>query len=53
VTPEEELPRAIVLRSSLEGEFPSEFYFYSSEAPASLRPRVEISYIPRVDFSLP
>lgn len=52
-TPEAELPRAIVLRSSREGEFPSEFHFYSSEAPANLRPRVEISYIPRVDFSLP
>ncbi len=52
-TPEAELPRVIVLRSSREGEFPSEFHFYSSEAPAHLRPRVEISYIPRVDFSLP
>lgn len=52
-TPEAELPRVIVLRSSREGEFPSEFYFYSSEAPANVRPRVEISYIPRVDFSLP
>jgi hypothetical protein len=53
LTPEPELPRVIVLRSSREGEFPSEFHFYSSEAPASLRPRVEISYVPRVDFSLP
>jgi hypothetical protein len=52
-TPEEELPRAIVLRSARETEFPSEFHFYSSEAPASLRPRIEISYVPRVDFSLP
>lgn len=51
--PEAELPRVIVLRSAREGEFPSEFYFYSDEAPANLRPRVEISYIPRVDFSLP
>jgi hypothetical protein len=52
-TSEDELPRVIVLRSAREGQFPSEFYFYSSEAPASLRPRVEISYVPRVDFSLP
>lgn len=51
--PEDELPRVIVLRSSREGQFPSEFYFYSSEAPANLRPRIEISYVPRVDFSLP
>lgn len=52
-TPEDELPRAIVLRSSREGQFPSEFHFFSSEAPAALRPRLEISYVPRVDFSLP
>ena len=51
--PEDETPRAIVLRSSEEAEFPSEFHFYSNEAPANLRPRIEISYIPRVDFSLP
>jgi len=52
-TPEEDLPRVIVLRSSREGEFPSELHFYSNESPANLRPRIEISYIPRVDFSLP
>jgi hypothetical protein len=50
---ESEVPRVIVLRSEREAQFPSEFYFYSSEAPASLRPRIEISYVPRVDFSLP
>jgi hypothetical protein len=52
-TSEDSLPRAVVLRSALEGVFPSEFHFYSSEAPANLRPRIEISYVPRVDFSLP
>jgi hypothetical protein len=52
-TGEDELPRVIILRSAREGHFPSEFYFYSSEAPANLRPRIEISYVPRVDFSLP
>jgi hypothetical protein len=52
-TSEDSLPRAVVLRSSREGLFPSEFHFYSSEAPANLRPRIEISYVPRVDFSLP
>ena len=52
-TDEDDLPRAIILRSAREGQFPSEFYFYSSEAPANLRPRIEISYVPRVDFSLP
>ncbi|MGQ0714097.1 MAG: hypothetical protein ACT4PJ_10235 [Gemmatimonadaceae bacterium] len=53
LTPEDEMPRVIVLRSSREGHFPSEFYFFSNEAPANLRPRIEISYVPRVDFSLP
>jgi hypothetical protein len=53
LTSEDELPRVVVLRSSREGRFHSEFYFYSSEAPAGLRPRLEISYVPRVDFSLP
>jgi hypothetical protein len=52
-TGEDELPRVVILRSALEGHFPSEFYFYSSEAPVNLRPRFEISYVPRVDFSLP
>jgi hypothetical protein len=48
-----DMPRVIVLRSARESQFPSEFYFYSNEASASLRPRIEISYVPRVDFSLP
>lgn len=52
-TPEDELPRAIILRSEREAQFPSEFHFFSSEAPANLRPRLEISYVPRVDFTLP
>jgi hypothetical protein len=51
--PEDELPRAVVLRSSREGQFPSEVYFYSNEAAPNLRPRIEISYVSRVDFSLP
>jgi hypothetical protein len=51
--PEDELPRAVVLRSSREGQFPSEFHFYSNEAAPNLRPRIEISYVSRVDFSLP
>ena len=53
LNPEDQLPRALVFRSAREGQFPSEFYFYSSEAPANLRPRIEISYVPAVDFMLP
>ena len=52
-TPEDELPRVIILRSEREAQFPSEFHFFSNEAPANLRPRLEISYVPRVDFTLP
>jgi hypothetical protein len=46
-------PRAIVLRSSVEGTLPSELRFYSSEAPLAVRPQLRISYIPRVNFGLP
>ena len=53
LNPEDQLPRALVFRSAREGQFPSEFHFYSSEAPANLRPRIEISYVAPVDFSLP
>ena len=53
LNPEDQLPRALVFRSGREGQFPSEFYFYSTEAPANLRPRIEISYVPAVDFMLP
>jgi hypothetical protein len=53
LNPEDQLPRALVFRALREGQFPSEFHFYSSEAPANLRPRLEISYVPTVDFVLP
>ncbi len=46
-------PRAIVLRSSSEGTLPLQAWFFSSEAPVGLRPRLRISYIPRVNFGLP
>ncbi len=47
------LPRALVLRSPTEGQLPRELRFYSVEAPEDLRPRLSISYIPRVNFGLP
>jgi hypothetical protein len=48
------LPRALVLRIVSEGTLPAEVLFYSREAAVdSLRPRLRLSYIPRVDFGLP
>jgi hypothetical protein len=52
VNPDSSL-RAIVLRSSQEGQLPLEVRFFSAEAPSTLRPRLELSYIPRVNFGLP
>lgn len=46
--------RAIVLESSGEGIEPRQYLFYSNSAPAdSLKPRIEISFIPRSGFGLP
>jgi hypothetical protein len=53
VRPDSVLPRALVLRSPTEGLIPRELRFYSVEASADLRPRLSISYIPRVNFGLP
>jgi hypothetical protein len=46
-------PRAIVLRSVTEGNSPLEIRFSSSEAAAALRPRLRISFTPRVPLGLP
>jgi hypothetical protein len=46
-------PRALVLRSALEGAQAAEVRFYSVEAPAGLRPRLRLSYVPRTNFGLP
>ncbi|MEP6832633.1 MAG: hypothetical protein ABJB74_04525 [Gemmatimonas sp.] len=45
--------RALILRSSHEGSEPAEARFYSIEAPIALRPRIRITYLPRVDRALP
>jgi hypothetical protein len=49
----ERVPQAIVLRSTLEGIAPVEAQFYSMEAPAALRPRLLITYLPRTEFGIP
>ena len=53
--PETELQRAIVLRveAPIEGAVTASVLFHSSEAAADLRPRLRLSYIPRVDFGVP
>jgi hypothetical protein len=45
--------RAVVLRAALEGAQASDLRFYSLEAAAGLRPRLQISYIPRSNFGIP
>ena len=46
-------PRAIILRSVTEGNSPLEIRFSSSEAALALRPRLRISFTPRVPLGLP
>jgi hypothetical protein len=47
------LPRAIVLKSNVEGTSPIELRFSSSEDVSTLRPRLRISYTTRVPLGLP
>ena len=47
------IARAIVLRSSHEGAEPAEVRFFSSEAPVAFRPKLRITYLPRVDRAVP
>lgn len=46
-------PNVLVLRSGAEGVSIAEGRFYSMEAEANLRPRLEISYTPRTSFGRP
>lgn len=45
--------RAIVLAIQNEGLTPAELRFYSREAPDGLRPRLRLTYIPRVNLGIP
>jgi hypothetical protein len=47
------VPRALVLRTSLEGLLPIEVRFFSTEAAETLRPRLRLTYIPRTEIGLP
>ena len=46
-------PHAVVLRSVLEGVSSSEIRFFSTNAPAAVRPTMVISYIPKTQFGIP
>ena len=46
-------PRAVVLRMSPEGVLPGEVRFYSTSGPVATRPRLRLSYIPKVTFGVP
>ena len=52
-TTAERIPQAIVLRSANEATTLLEARFYSVEAPANLRPRLMITYVPRSEFGIP
>lgn len=48
-----EMPRALVLRTEPLGRVGGTVLFYSREAPASVRPRLRLTYAPRLEFGLP
>jgi hypothetical protein len=50
---EQKAQRAVVLTASLEGALPGEVIFFSTEAPAGVRPRLRVSYSPRTNFAVP
>lgn len=49
-TPRSRMQHAIILRAVREGELPVEGLFFSSEAPAAVRPRLRLSYVPRTEL---
>jgi hypothetical protein len=52
-TKPEQTQRALVLVIGAEGAKPSIATFFSSEAPANLRPRLQLTYVPPVTLGLP
>jgi len=49
----EQTQRALVLLIGAEGMNPALATFFSSQAPAGLRPRLQLTYVPRVTLGLP
>jgi hypothetical protein len=52
-TGQEAPQRALVLRMQEEGLHGAEVRFFNARSAATVRPRLRISYIPRVDFGVP
>jgi hypothetical protein len=52
-SPSKDSPRAIVLRAADEAGVGGTILFYSREAPAAVRPRLRLTYAPRLEFGLP
>jgi len=52
-TKPEQTQRALVLAIGEEGINPAIAAFFSSEAPADLRPRLQLTYVPKVTLGLP
>lgn len=48
-----DVPRAIALRIGLEGGQPAELRFFNRAAPAAVRPKLRITYLPKSEFVLP
>jgi len=46
-------PRTLALRSGAEGQLPAELDFFSTRAPASVRPRLRITYVTKSSSGLP
>lgn len=46
-------PRTLALRSGSEGQVPAEIDFFSTKAPAAVRPRLRITYVPRTSYGVP
>jgi hypothetical protein len=53
VTTPETMPRAIVLRLDDEGFTGSTIHFFSSDADPAVRPRLRLTYAPRVPLGVP
>jgi hypothetical protein len=45
--------RALALLSGTEGQRPAQIDFFSSRAPAALRPRLRITFVPAINYGLP
>jgi hypothetical protein len=52
-TKAEQTQRALVLTVGAEGSNPAIAAFFSSEASSGLRPRLQLTYVPRVTLGLP